>query len=564
MTAPAASERSPRRWPLVVIAVLGVGLVAAPSIFQMFDRAPGGGEMLVDFEPYMQLDTIEGFRDDLTTIGAARDEATAAIEALPADQQARFRAVAAFDEAWPGLDADMRSMLDDMEHNIGNYRGVKALPPFAAFPWFFVIPGVLLAAVAGVTLVADAGRPPARGRRIALLCLAGGLVAAPVVFQMFTRAPGGAEMIDDFRPFMTEEKVGQVQGYFLAIGGGESELRRAVVPAVAAAAGTSPEAVLPAVHTLSREWPSIAAEMAPMVGTMADNVDNFGGIAALPPFSLFPWFFVIPGVAVGVLAWRSRDLVVTPIDHAWRSRSLPLSRRDLGRAVAGVTAIVVVVALAVITIQNGTRSATTTTSRSGSPAARPAGSELVRAAPTPTNPPRPRSAPVPAPTVLAGAAGAALPRDTTEPPAAPTSPAPRPAVTPLTCPLPLAVPPDAGGVASLTPLVPLFGPFAPEAFAMLPAFEPLLRLFGPLLVAGQPWFTMAEPLTSAATPAVRQLEEGGFAALGAVYGPYRSDVLAAEADFATQLGVLMDAVVTTPGGGCIPALEALLLASAPG
>jgi len=50
--------------------------------------------------------------------------------------------------------------------------------------------------------------------------------------------------------------------------------------------------------------------MAPVVGVMSDNVDNYDAVAALPPFSMFPWFFVIPGVlvtALAVLALRRRS-----------------------------------------------------------------------------------------------------------------------------------------------------------------------------------------------------------------------------------------------------------------
>ena len=38
---------------------------------------------------------------------------------------------------------------------------------------------------------------------------------------MFSRAPGGSKMIDDFKPFMTRTKVTQIQGYFLTIGAAE-------------------------------------------------------------------------------------------------------------------------------------------------------------------------------------------------------------------------------------------------------------------------------------------------------------------------------------------------------
>ena len=35
-----------------------------------------------------------------------------------------------------------------------------------------------------------------------------------------------------------------------------------------------------------------------MIGAMSDNVANYRAVAALPSFSLFPWFFVLPGLLV--------------------------------------------------------------------------------------------------------------------------------------------------------------------------------------------------------------------------------------------------------------------------
>lgn len=275
-----------RRWPLVVAAVLGVGLALAPVGFQMFTRAPGGGTMLKGFQPYMDTATIDGFRKDLAVIDAAHAQAQPLASG-------RYPSVQSFQQQWPGIETDMGSMLTTMRSDIGNYRGVKALPPFALFPWFFVIPGVL---VAGVALSLLLGRGPAGGLRAALAVLGIGLVAAPFMFQMFGRAPGGARMIDDFKPFMTEAKVQQIQGYFLTIGAAEGELRLSAVPAAPA------DAQVDAIRELNRQWPAIASTMAPMIGAMSDNVGNFQGVAAMPPFTLFPWFFVVPGVLVIGLA----------------------------------------------------------------------------------------------------------------------------------------------------------------------------------------------------------------------------------------------------------------------
>ncbi len=293
----------PRRWPLVAIIVLGLGLAGAPLAFSMFSRAPAGGTMIDDFTPYMTAETLDEFRGYLDEIGAARDETTSSVAPAVDDPDfaATYPQVAAFVDQWDGIDADMSDMLDTIDANRGRFDGIAALPPFALFPWFFVIPGVLLAVVAGVSLVRTR-----RGNRpftAALVVLGVGLLLAPAVFQMFTRAPGGQAMIADFESLMTRDRVTTIQDYFITIGAGEGQLRTGAVPA---ATEGDPAAEFPAVAQLSEDWPGIVSELSGMVGAMADNLDNYEGIAALPPFGLFPWFFVVPGVAVIALALVAR------------------------------------------------------------------------------------------------------------------------------------------------------------------------------------------------------------------------------------------------------------------
>jgi hypothetical protein len=301
---PNTRRRLPRTALLVAILVLGLGLVAAPAVFQMFTRAPKGGDMIDAFHPYMRRARIDEFRGFLTEMRAASREANTTVDPAaarnlgltPAAYAEKVQYLHAFEEQFPGIDADMNDMLDRMQQNIDNYRGVAALPPFPLFPWFFVIPGLLLAGGATAALVARRHGHRARAALVAVVVVGAGLVAAPAVFQMFTRAPAGAAMIADFRPIMTREKLTTVQGYFLTLGNGEAEARGVAVPA-----SGLPASVTPALARFSADWPRINREMSPFVGVMADNLDNFAAVDALPPFWLFPWFFVIPGLAAVAL-----------------------------------------------------------------------------------------------------------------------------------------------------------------------------------------------------------------------------------------------------------------------
>jgi hypothetical protein len=140
---------------------------------------------------------------------------------------------------------------------------------------------------------------------IALAVMGLGVIAAPAIFQMFSRAPKGAEMIDDFRAFMNIPKLRTIQGYFVTIGGGEGNLRTAVLPALETDGGVAEatlEADLPHIQTFGEDWPTMFRRFASMIGTMQANIDNYAAVDALPAFWLFPWFFVVPGLLVAGLA----------------------------------------------------------------------------------------------------------------------------------------------------------------------------------------------------------------------------------------------------------------------
>lgn len=280
------------RVPLLAVLAIGLGLAAAPVGFQMFTRAPLGGDMLAEFSPFMTAERLDAFEGHLTRIGAA-------VESLRRRGDGEDHPlVAALDRGWADIDADMTGMLDTIRDNLDNFAAVAALPAFPLFPWFFLVPGLLVAWAAGAALrgMEAAGTVPAPARG-ALVALGLGLVAAPVVFQMFARAPLGGHMIADFRPLMTEQRIATIQGYFLTIGGAEGAIRTELLPALEE---TGPRAA--ELHDFVDHWPAMAADMAPMIGAMSDNLDNYRAVAALPPFGLFPWFFVIPGLLVAGLA----------------------------------------------------------------------------------------------------------------------------------------------------------------------------------------------------------------------------------------------------------------------
>ena len=292
------------RWAVVVVALIGVGIVAAPFVFGMFSKAPKGAVMIGKFAPYMTSGRLHGYQRELSEINAGvrqTDTSVAAyLNAAGADPRgfdAAHPDFAGFDEQWPAIDSKMTGLMDQVQGNLGNFQAVAALPSFKLFPWFFVVPGVLIVGVAAMSLL-----QPARWRRgrWVLVVLGVGLIAAPAVFQMFQRAPDGGRMMTAFENIETTQNVQQIQGFFGSMAVGQGAIRLDIVPALEHTGLTHPEIAqrFPALATLDADWVHVVNDMTPMIGAMSDNVTNYQAVASLPAFPLFPWFFVMPGVLV--------------------------------------------------------------------------------------------------------------------------------------------------------------------------------------------------------------------------------------------------------------------------
>jgi hypothetical protein len=302
-------DAAPRhRWAVVAVLIVGLGLVAAPLSFDMFSRAPKGAEMISEFKPYMTTARLDGYQRELREIDAGIRQTDTGVAAYlqshgadPGGFAAAHPEFAGFDQQWPAIDSTMTRLMDEVQRNLADYDAVAALPSFRLFPWFFVIPGALIAGVAAVCLF----RPPKwRGGRWVLVVLGVGLAAAPAGFQMFQRAPDGGRMMRAFTGIETTQNVERIQGYFGSMAVGQGAIRLDIVPALEGTGLTRAEVArrFPAVNALDTQWVHILNDMTPMIGAMSDSVADYQAVAALPPFPLFPWFFVVPGVLVAGLA----------------------------------------------------------------------------------------------------------------------------------------------------------------------------------------------------------------------------------------------------------------------
>lgn len=112
-----------------------------------------------------------------------------------------------------------------------------------------------------------------------------GLALAPVAFKMFERAPLGGDMIDDFAPYMTEQKIDTFRGYMDTIGAAVDEsdgLKAAVIEQGTITADDYDTQFL-MVNQLADGWDAIDTDMTDLL----DRMDRNMGITTTSPRCLF-------------------------------------------------------------------------------------------------------------------------------------------------------------------------------------------------------------------------------------------------------------------------------------
>jgi hypothetical protein len=251
------------------------------------------------------------------------------------------------------------------------------------------------------------------------------------------------------------------------------------------------------------------------------------------------------------------------IEQAEQSVATPDNRRrrEVARIASAVIVVMALVALAVMAIA-AARSDWVTQALARPPTVEPGAPPVATDVADRPSAPRPTlSGIVAAPDAARAPAPTPAPAPLLDAPSPPPADRAEPEPPPVReCALGLPPPQPGGGVASLTPLVPFFGPFSAEAFTMMPAFEPAFPMIAPLLSAGEPLLEQADPVLSALAPPAQELEQAVFDPLAPFYAPYRQSFLDAEADFAAAFAPLAESMATAPGTECIVALEGMLVA----
>jgi hypothetical protein len=180
------------------VLAIGVALVVTPFALSLPTKAAAGERMMSGFQPIMQPDQVQKtadyynevfvplgkvtpvmsaqnlarFQGYMKGFGAMQAQVDAATLAMLQRMQRDFEGllgtmqqnVGIFGHVPAGL-AHYEPLVTTMQANVDNYEQVNSLPDFRLFTVFFVLPGVLLIAIAGYGLFGDRTRAWAAGHR---------------------------------------------------------------------------------------------------------------------------------------------------------------------------------------------------------------------------------------------------------------------------------------------------------------------------------------------------------------------------------------------------------------
>ncbi|MHB8451253.1 MAG: hypothetical protein ACYDAQ_12500 [Mycobacteriales bacterium] len=352
-----------RRVLAALLLAVGVVMVLLPAVTGMWVRAPRGGDMINSFKPIMTQQNVTLFTDNyMPTLalgfgnvpGAMGDASQAfAHQPLSYQQAANYLSsqpslsnLSYLQQNFATIAVPFTSMLAVMNSDRGAFHSLTGLPPFLLFPYFFVLPGLILAAcsvavlrggtqrrlgtpVRGGTTPVRGGTTPVRGGTTpvrVMLVIGVFLVAAPFLpmppgfHSIWSVAPQGGRMVADFAspvdpggpPIMSAATVRMFDGYLAQMKGAQTEILPAIQGQLAAeghpvSVGQVESVIagqpsLSQLHTVLTNFPTMYAKFRNMLRRMGANLGNYAAVRALPAFPDFPYLFLIPGLVVVVAA----------------------------------------------------------------------------------------------------------------------------------------------------------------------------------------------------------------------------------------------------------------------
>lgn len=319
--------------PAVSLMRRGIGLaaIAVGAIFivvtlvqNLFAVGPAFEELIDDFRPILQDESLAQADTDVSALGAVGVEMETAVipgisEALgmsAADFNAfmgsEFPAVATGVQGLPEIVPTFQGLIGSLADQQALFFSADEIPtkdlPATTVPWGLLFAGIAVIVV-GIIMVraGKAGTYLAIG--LGLL-----LVVGPLVLTLPTKASDADELNANLEPIYTAELVQGAEGALAIVGAMGSEMQTKMLPTLGEQLGMTGDelnafmgANFPATAAALQTLPASLERFDGLTATFANNLDNY---ETLRPVSFAPiiWMVIIGGGVLAVLGgWSYLD-----------------------------------------------------------------------------------------------------------------------------------------------------------------------------------------------------------------------------------------------------------------
>jgi hypothetical protein len=272
----------------VVLLVLGALLVLGPIVGGLFAKVAAANQLIDEFAPHLEADALARYDSDLEILrrGAEGVDEVATQQGVA---EGEYPGIDEYRRQSAAIDQRATDLLDRVAGAEPDYRKVAGVGGFDRVPFLLVLGGI--AAVYGACVLLGGTRSRARGAAAIVVVASAFLVAYPLLSDLPSGTRAGERMLNTLEPVMTphEVRVLQLDFVVLVTAVGELDTGFRSVPQTGPAASE--------IATLVEEWPTVSSDLATLVGTLNDNLDNYddlndldaitrgvrvSGLAALP------------------------------------------------------------------------------------------------------------------------------------------------------------------------------------------------------------------------------------------------------------------------------------------
>lgn len=297
-----------------VVVVVGIVFIVLILVNNLFAVGPAFEEMIDDFRPLLQEESLAQAQADVDGLAAAGEEFQTQIAPAMAQQlgmspdefgamvQTQYPAVALGMQALPEITETFSGLIQTLDSQRELFESADAIPtddlPATTVPWIILVSG-LAAIVVGVLMLI-----PGRVWSIVAVVLGAGLVIVTFALNLPQKAADADQLNENLTPIYTQELIDGAEGSLAVVAAMGQQMQSEMLPDLAAQMGMSQDELN---AFMGENFPATAAVMQTMsdtlqrfeafVGVFAVNLDNY---ETIQPVSFTPiiWAMIIGGVLI--------------------------------------------------------------------------------------------------------------------------------------------------------------------------------------------------------------------------------------------------------------------------